>query len=103
MLDTVLFLAQNQGMFSAVLVAFLSGMLGGALGALAYNWGLSSKVYELQLDLETLKDRLTIEVKKRAGQMGRRAQEVDQEILEAAKRAPTAAPVPWWAQYTTKP
>lgn len=79
------------------LLVFLLALLGGVIGSLAHKWGLERKTSQLEIELYDLKERLLIEMKKRASHQARKAQEFDQSVLEAAKqeKAP-AQPTFWW-------
>lgn len=77
-------------------LVFLLGLLGGVIGSLAHKWNLEHKTSQLEIELYDLKERLLLEMKKRASIAGRKAQEVDQAILEAASKEKPQEPRPWW-------
>ena len=83
---------------SELFLTFLLALLGGVLGSLAHKWGLERKIGQLEIELYDLKERLLIEIKKRASVAGKRAKEFEDEILAAAVKAPPQEPVAqfWW-------
>lgn len=81
-------------------LTFLLSLLGGILGSLAHKWGLERKTSQLEIELYDLKERLLIEIKKRASAAGKKHKEFEQEALELAEKekAPTA-PQFWWMPF----
>lgn len=87
---------------SDLLLTFLCGLLGGVLGSLAHKWGLERKVSQLEIECYDLKERLLIEIKKRASAAGKKHKEFEQEALDLVKApaAPSAPPM-WWAPFVS--
>lgn len=81
-------------------LTILLSILGGIIGSLAHKWGLERKTSQLEIELYDLKERLLIEIKKRASAAGKKAKEFEEEALKAAKPVETPAPPAfWWMPY----
>jgi hypothetical protein len=95
-------------MNTAILVLIAAVIGGGMCGALAITWGMHLKLLALknrvdasEISLETLKNQLVAEIKRRAGEKGRDQRIIDREV-EALARSLPAKNIPptferqWW-------
>jgi formiminotetrahydrofolate cyclodeaminase len=81
-------------------VMILCGAVGGGLLHTVLNWTMHREIYSLQCDVADLKDKVLVEIKKRASLTHRAKKEDDEtldKIVEAAKTSPAPA-LPWWAR-----
>jgi hypothetical protein len=76
-------------LIALVLGAGTCGGLLGAWGQVRRTLGLKTRVDALELDLETFKQRLVAEVKRRSGQEGLDQRKRNKEIEELARNLPT--------------
>lgn len=86
----------------ALSVVSLSVGIGGATWGLALAATLRRRVLSLEFDVADLQERLLREIKSRAGKLGVKAKQEDEEfaslLLDKNKQQPTK-PEPWWMQH----
>lgn len=90
------------------LILLVASLVGGSyLGAVVRGWGLSHRVYSLEIEIEQLKGIQTREVKLRAAAESVRARQrldpVQERALEVLEK-PQEPPKPsfWWMPYVSK-
>jgi hypothetical protein len=95
-------------MDTAILVLIAAVIGGGVTGAVATTWGLHLNLLRLknrvdasEISLETLKNQLVAEIKRRAGEKGRDQRMIDKELETLARSLPAKNIPPtferqWW-------
>lgn len=73
----------ETALWLVILVSLACGLTGALLGA----WGLRRMVYSLQCDVEDLKDKVLIEVKRRAGEARQSKVRMEEEFAAIAAKA----------------
>ena len=69
-------------------MALSCGFLGGVLASAAHKWTLLRVATQLRCDVEELKERLYVELKKRASLAARSKKDFDEEVFRAAEKTP---------------
>lgn len=83
--------------FPADLLLYLVAVALGGLGATLANWSLHRRTYSLECAVADLEGKLLVEVKRRAGHERQNQRHLEQDIMDAAKKAPAPQQdLPWW-------
>ena len=82
-------------------LAIICGFVGGGIASSLRTWHLSRISSQLKIELEDLKERLYVELKKRASLASRVKKQFDEEVFEAAAKKPVEIIPPknnsnWW-------
>lgn len=89
-------------MFFDLFVLVVCSFVGGGVCHALFSWGLERRTYSLECDVADLKEKILVEIKKRAAHSRVKDVEFLEKLEEAAKREPEKPPNQFWWQTIPK-